>query len=490
MTWRLIIGLSLLLPAAMLACCDRSATGQVVQIAGRGSLANGRGDEETVPVVELVLHPAAQPRRALQYQLLPGVLKRRPGNAAVMYNKIALRMLQGNLPEKAEKVEEHLDTPLADLPQAEVEEALRPFRGVIDDLALAARREHCDWQLPIREKDFIGLLLPEVGHMRRFARLLVVQARLQIARGQFEEALDSIQTGFAMARHVAEGPTLVNGLVGMAVVGVMAEELETLIQQPGAPNLYWALTALPRPVIDLRKATETEMQMLYLSFPELAEIDDTTHGVAYWQVFLDRIATRIGEWEGSDSRSRLARVAMTLLAVKAYPLGREMLIEQGRTPEEVDAMPVPQVVVLYTIRTYEELRDETFKWFHVEYPAAHAGMKAAEDALRRNRHREVFPLASMMLPAVSSCRTAQGRTDRTIAVLRTLEALRLHAAGHQGHLPKSLADITTVPVPDDPLTGQPFAYRLEGTTAHLEAVLPEGLRPQRYGLRYAIKVAP
>ena len=38
----------------------------------------------------------------------------------------------------------------------------------------------------------------------------------------------------------------------------MLGRVEELIQAPGSPNLYWALTDLPRPLLDLRKALQGE----------------------------------------------------------------------------------------------------------------------------------------------------------------------------------------------------------------------------------------
>ena len=46
-----------------------------------------------------------------------------------------------------------------------------------------------------------------------------------------------------------------------------------------------------------------------------------------------------------------------------------------------------------------------------------------------------------------------------------MEAVHLYAAGHDGKLPASLGDVKDVPIPDDPVTGQPFGYRLVGDRA-------------------------
>src|SRR5213079_1627925 len=60
------------------------------------------------------------------------------------------------------------------------------------------------------------------------------------------------------ARHLGEHPTLIGGLVGVAVAGMTVEPLEEMIGQPGCPNLYWALTNLPVPLVDSRKGIEAE----------------------------------------------------------------------------------------------------------------------------------------------------------------------------------------------------------------------------------------
>jgi hypothetical protein len=72
------------------------------------------------------------------------------------------------------------------------------------------------------------------------------------------------------------------------------------------------------------------------------------------------------------------------------------------------------------------------------------------------------------LEAIRSARSASVRSDREIALLRTLEALRIYGASHNGELPPQLSDITEVPIPDDPVTGKPFSYRREAEKAVLE----------------------
>ena len=452
------------------------------------SLYSPNDREEKIPTVKFKLHPVAEPRAALEYQLLPEFLDRKPGNAAVIYNKIGFMMPRGSdVNDVQERLAEWLQTPLAELPRAEIEKTLAGYHNVLESLDRAARRETCDWELPLREGNPIAILLPELQETRGYARLLAVKARIEIAKGDFDEAVHTLQTGYGLAQHVAEGPTLINALVGMSICSIMSGEVEQLIQQPGSPNLYWALTSLPRPIISLRKANEAEMNTLYLMYPELRNVDKSTHDAAYWRAFLDRASGELNGLWGQQMPKSGYRLLVTAMAIKGYPQAKQALIDQGRPAAEVEAMPVAQVVLIYTVQTYNEFRDRIFKSFALPYWEALPGMKEADQYLRdEGRKREIIPIASLLLPAVGAAKAAEARTERDIALLRVLEALRLYAAGHEGRLPSKLEDVTEVPIPNNPMTGKPFGYECHGDIAVLEALVPE--MPD-YGKRYEIEVA-
>jgi hypothetical protein len=446
-------------------------------------------DANDIPVVKLKLPPAAEPRPALRHRLLPHFLDRRPGNAALMYNKVSLQLEERDTSELQEKLAKWLDLPLNELPQDEAERELEAFETVLEAVNLATRREHCDWQLPLRETNPIALQLPELSKCREMGRILALQARLQIARGEFEGALHTLQTGFALGTHVAEGPTLVNALVGMAICRMMSDQVREFIQQPNSPNLYWALTGLPRPLIDLRKAAEVEMNFLYLMFPELQDVGDESRSVAYWRGFVDRILKETNKEYGLKSPKLGFRPMFAALAIKGYPQARRALIREGRSPEEVDVMPVAEVIFRYSLQTYDELRDETFKGFSLPYSEAAAVMKRAEHYFEtEGRKREILPVASLLLPAVGAAKFVEARTDRDIALLRTIEALRMHVAGSEGKLPAALSEVTEVPVPLDPVTGKLFIYRLDGNRAELQAPAPPERPQTQYAKHFEIEV--
>jgi hypothetical protein len=70
-------------------------------------------------------------------------------------------------------------------------------------------------------------------------------------------------------------------------------------------------------------------------------------------------------------------------------------------------------------------------------------------------------------------------------VLRVVEAVRLYAAANEARMPPSLDAVRIVPIPLDPLTGEPFEYTQDGESA---TVVTEGPSPAR--LKVAYRIAP
>src|SRR5262249_40668414 len=118
----------------------------------------------------------------------------------------------------------------------------------------AARLDKPDWQVLLKVRtDGMGVLIPDVQQMRSLANALKGRFRAEVALGRFDDALRTAKTMFALSRHMGEHPTLIGDLVGMALALVTIGPLEEMLEQPGCPNLYWALTNLPNPLISLAK---------------------------------------------------------------------------------------------------------------------------------------------------------------------------------------------------------------------------------------------
>lgn len=427
----------------------------------------------------------AAPCAALRYQLLPTFLDQTPGNAAQYYYVAAQFVGERELPE----IDRLWSMPLKELQQSRPLVHIDSLSGgpAFHYLELAARREWCRWDLPIRT-EHISLLLPKLSTFRRLGRMLAVQARVQIARKQYNEAIHTLQTGFAMARHVAEGPTLIQSLVGTSIAGLMLKPIEDMIQQPDAPNLYWALTALPSPFIDLRRSIQLEHSMLYLMAPRLRNLESARLTRQQWRELSDDLAKIMDSLLGRPDRlgpSWRGKAGLTAMAIWLYPRAKQYVISKGKTPKEVEAMPVQQVITLYTLETYVHVKDELFKWFHVPYWQAREGMQKADQARKQAGRQYPGNPFLALLPALSRSYFSTTNRDRKIAALHCVEAVRMYAAGHEGRLPTNLSEITEVPIPIDPVTGKGFGYKVVGNTITLDGPAPKGVSAWD-GLRYEV----
>lgn len=436
----------------------------------------------------LTLAPAAQPQPALAYRLLPGPLELQPGNAAVLYNKIAIGYppTDRDYRPMVDRMDQWLLLPLPEFPIDEARAVVRTCREVIADLHLAARRERCDWELPIRERNFLSLPLPEVAAASVSIRLLAVSARLQIVERRFDEALRTMQTGFAMARHLAQAPALVNVLIAWGATAKLERLVNDWASQPGSPNLYWALTALPRPLIDPRQAIETERESIYFSFPELRELKSSSHSAEYWQDVLDRLLAFFAE--ARDQRDDWeARLPLALRAVKQFARAKQSLIERGHSAETVAKMPAAQVLLMDVMYVFDMERDRVYRQIYLPYSEVAENPFGDDDSPLAQR--SIIPLAMVLMPAVETYHFHVARAERNIAMLRAIEALRHYGAVHDAQFPPRLEDARGLPIPRDPMTGRSFVYRLINETAVLENPIPQSDREieakDRFELQFA-----
>lgn len=434
--------------------------------------------------IKLALSPTAALSPALKYKLLPELGDQTPGNAALEYYRaLSPDWGWGNIRQQKtwETIEKALQTPLKDLRRKEKTEGpAGDYLGWIEDLKMlqqvdrAARREYVDWGMAERvRREGFYLLMPDVQSLRQIGTLLAVRARLQIAKGHYDKALYTLQTGLALGHHTGNGVLLIQDLVGMAIAQLMFARLEELIEQPGAPNLYWALTDLPRPFFDLRKALQGEKLGIYATIPELHSLETTRLTEEQQQKLLQTLGAREVLMYGQKP-NWADRLTGTFLVLHSYPEAKKALIAEGRKPEEVEALPALQVVMIHALHQYQRLQDDDFKCAGLPYWEAQPLLKQNAERFRQARRRlEGMPFIDF-LPAIQKVIASAGRTDRRIAALRCVEAIRIYAAAHDAKLPATLAAIKEVPIPIDPMTGKAFTYRVTGERATLIAPPPPG----------------
>jgi hypothetical protein len=437
----------------------------------------------------LTVMAAAAPVPALKYRLYPAAMERKPGNAVPLYLRFAHERSDARKKELREKPEAWNKLPIKDLPLAEVKAFLDGYGYNLRQLELGARRKTADWNYTLDAGDPIGLLLPDAQEMRMHAPLLVLKARTEFAETRYADAVRTLETGFSFSQQINEGPFLINSLVGIACASQFADCLLELIERADAPNLYWALTVLPRPLIDLRNGYEFEQVMPELQFPDLADLN-RARSAEDWDATLTRFRKEIERMMKFEKDPKPLKPGTTSndAAAKSpdLPGARKYLTEVVGLPSaRVEAMPPAQVLLLHISHYYHEVRDNVFKASYLTFPQSWNINKTENEALKSLPDTEAAFLPRYLLPAVGKVRLAQARLERKLAALRTIEALRMHAAASNGQLPERLDQVKTVPVPDDPGSGKPFEYQREGQTFTLLSRI-SGEALDTTGLRYRV----
>ncbi len=430
-----------------------------------------RGDQTVPPaetVIRLTVQPMAAPKPALRYLLLPELKEMNPGNPIHGYLRCFSEQ-QGFFynKEACERRDKLQSLPLKELLAQELQDYGKIALRQAD---WAARLDKPDWQILLKLKtDGVSLLLPDVQEMRSLANALKVRFRAEVALGRFDDALRTAKTMFALSRHMSEHPTLIGGLVGVAITLIAIGPLEEMLEQPGCPNLYWALTNLPNPLISLDKGMEGERVLIAGEFRDLNDSapmseDQLQKLIAH----IDKVreVEKIEQKPGLPDRSTRTWLDARIKDEGLVSAARRRLVEVGHPEERLLRFPAEQVLLLDEMRAFEVGRDEVMKLTNL--PTWQAETLAGQ--IKPAKKEALF---GFLVPALLKVRNAQGRLEQRIALLRHVEALRLYAAEHDGKLPVTLSEIP-VPLPLDPFTGKPFRYQVDGATAHLRGTPPPG----------------
>jgi hypothetical protein len=464
----------------------------------------------------------AAPKPALKYQLLPELHELNAGNAAHNYLKCFMEQRKFFYSKEAVADRIRYQTmPLVELPL----DKLRDYgRNALRQADWAARLDTNDWQdlKQVQDGD-LEQVPPGTGPLQVLAAALQVRFRAEVAGRRFDDAIRTAKTMFALSRHLGEHPSEVANLVGLWTAHLGLNTLAEMVQQPGCPNLYWALMDLPCPLVDLRKGVHGQRTLLAAELRVLR--DDAPMTEAEIDKFVDRycsLRSFARAQAGEAPRNQRAALYASVKDAEQVSAARRRLVEAGCSEALVNRFPPLQIILLNEKRVYEIERDERMKLLalplwqidslvnppspptplpqRLSSPLAApsrsggAGLSSplAAASGERGRGEGVVRSADGLfmdrLPDIIQLRRTQGQLEQQIALLRHVEALRVFAAEHDGKLPRQLADIT-VPLPLDPVTGKPFAYTLEGTIAHISgsSLAAENSRPENKP-HYSVKV--
>jgi hypothetical protein len=267
----------------------------------------------------------------------------------------------------------------------------------------------------------------------------------------------------------------------MSVAHLGLDTMREMIQQSRCPNLYWALSDLPCPLVDVHTPMQGERIRVASEWRTLRgdspmSEDDLDALVGRLSGVMNLARVQAGLPPGDLRRGLRERIADRT----GLDAARRRLVDAGASRESMDQLPPMQVVLLDERRAFGLLRDERLKLLGV--PVWRLDGLSEDEATSRDG------LLSDLLPDVAKLRRTQGALEQEVALLRHVEALRMYAAGHDGKLPSALSDIP-VPMPVDPITGRPFEYAAEGQAAHLRGGDARGdVSHAHTGLTYVIQL--
>ncbi len=486
-------------------CCFTAApvTAQEAVRDGDWMLTHAEFGGRLVRTREVTLAPQAEPKPALRYRLVPRPIDQHQGNAALYYLKAmgffeqqAVRQelfaYQARAREEA-KTQGNGETPAPyrwldmspeELPVEEVRKYLKLLEFQTHFIADAARRGEFSLDRDLSKVNSpIAYLLPEIQETRELARTQSLRLRLAIREHRIEDAIEILGQQLALAQHLCQDEFLVSNLVGFAISQIAWNDMLHLVQHPEAPNLYWSLAAVPKFAIS-DAALDNELNLLYLEFPLLREVNTEFRTAGYWnwiaKEFIQKFEYLLtSESWGADlpdfgpPEHRVPGVAA--IFASSYPAAKRYLIEDANLERELVNSLVPAQVILLAIRHhYDGRRDNYHKWYSLPplQIASHPEYQELETQTRKVVEHSglIAILPDLVLPAIRAVRVSESRAQQGAELLRTVEAIRDYAAA-SGELPKRLEDLR-LPLPLDPFTGKPLRYDHNGDHAVLSTADP------------------
>tara|TARA_R110002049_G_scaffold2750_2_gene21567 strand:- start:386066 stop:387595 length:1530 start_codon:yes stop_codon:yes gene_type:complete len=450
--------------------------------------ASRQAKPETPPQVVFRVHAAAEPEPALVHRFWPSPELRRQANPMPFVSRAILLAAKSSYDrdeaiEISEQFSRWQDLSIEKLPLGEVHRFVEKYAsGPLGELARAENMMDLQYDLQFEQltaTEVIATVLPEVQEMRGLARLLVIRARLAVAEHRWDDFEQDIRLGMRLAEIAGHSTDfLVNRLVGYAIAESLFEVVEEAMQQPGCPNLYWALASIPvDDLFETRQSLEFESVFTTKLCYGLDPLPDAVIGAEAARVRILRLVHEVNAVQqpepGPDTLVKAKLLAGIYVASMEQP-SRQLLAETTQWSGRVDELSAPEAVLRATVLRFAQSRDKWFKWSLLPKTVAAPYADRIEADLQATGEENdiILSILGNLFPAVSAVHQANSRLHQKHGYLCTIEAIRMHAA-IAGEFPDSLDRIEPVPAWPDPVSKSDFFYHRQAPT---RAMLTRGPR--------------
>jgi hypothetical protein len=408
------------------------------------------------------LQPVAPSVPVGRYQLACDPLDELPGNAAIAYLEASI-WLTKDLMKSLDSADQANDSHDEKAFEAAVAGLTLP--GLSSQLEIAARRDVCDFECATQQTGGLTLL-PHLNKLRMLGELVVLRAQYQLRRGQPAEAVKTLQLGYALARHAGQERIDVSGMVGEGLTATVNSALIELMSRPDAPNLYWAIQGLPHPLVRLATGDEGHRVVPLVDFPVLKKGRGGNIVAGDWRIFMDEKAAY--ETALRPEAALAQRVTDASAAAAAYALLPDAIAHYAQSrhvsPEAAATVDPALLAATYVIEQFQVDSDEYYMMANLPYPQL---LPLAKKLTQRLNETKASQAVGVWNQSFDRRVMVYARTDRQLAALGAVEAIRSFAAAHDGQLPQSLNAIVDTPAPVNPATGAAFEYHVDGNVATL-----------------------
>lgn len=272
-------------------------------------------------------------------------------------------------------------------------------------------------------------LLPHLANVKQSSRLLKWDAILHSSRGDPEQAMRSLNTGFALVRSLRDEPLLISELVRIASLSILLQGVERVIneQRLGEPDLVALSEALRQCSEDGRKAM--------------------------WRAI-------VGERAGGIS----------IFELSAQQLDQLSAVGAGSSPDTLEEI---FMVTLFRLRQATGMQDRDLAFYlgklnefeaalNLDYPKMLATARDVDDVIQTEvkEHPIRFLVSRMLLPNLASAVKKEALLEARLRCAKFAIAIERFRLQKEGALPSAheLVPAFLPHYPRDPFDDQPLLY--------------------------------
>src|SRR6516162_11726719 len=118
-------------------------------------------------------------------------------------------------------------------------------------------------------------------------------------------------------------------------------------------------------------------------FPDLDDLEKRIYSKEEIAVVFDRALKNLERFGSGQLRSNVETIGIGMMVAREYPAAKAWLSAQGRSAEQIAAMPATQAFLLYANYRYLVFFDEFMKWYGLPPMIVRPRLYDATESLKR-----------------------------------------------------------------------------------------------------------